>query len=108
MDVEVGKSTWVAAKVTTPMPLRQPTRNVTTIAAHLSLVDEPWTEAFTGNMTSDLDVMVTTLARFKIGVVWTRFSDIKVSCGPIDFFPAAGRRQSQSSADGLPPVDCYK
>ncbi|TVU13101.1 hypothetical protein EJB05_46777, partial [Eragrostis curvula] len=86
-------TTFLSANVTTPMPLRQPTRNVTTIAASLSLVGGPWTEAITGNMTSDLVITVTAVARFKVGIASTRLYDIKVSCWPIDFFSAAGRRR---------------
>lgn len=110
VDVSNGtrSTNFLRANVTTPLPLRQPRRNVTTVDASLSLVGGPWTEAFTGNMTSGLVVTVTALARFKVGVAWTRLYDIKVSCGPIDFFPApADRRQSRSygSAAGL-PIDC--
>ncbi|CAN6166369.1 unnamed protein product [Urochloa humidicola] len=95
MFVDVSNNTgpkwiyWVRANVTAAasMPLLQPTRNVTRIHATVDLVGGPWAESFTGNRTSHgFGVMVTTMARFKVGVSLTRLYDIKVSCGPVDFF----------------------
>ncbi|CAN6215343.1 unnamed protein product [Urochloa humidicola] len=95
MFVDVSNNTgpkwtyWVKANVTAPggMPLLKPTRNVTRIHATVELVGGPWAEDFTGNRNSHgFGVMVTTMARFKVGVSLTRLYDIKVSCGPVDFF----------------------
>ena len=95
MYVDVSNNTgpqwthWVSANVTTPatMPLDLTTRNWTKIEATADLVGASWVEDFTGNeMSGSFRVMITTVARFKVGVSWTRLYDIKVACGPIDFF----------------------
>ncbi|XP_062227524.1 uncharacterized protein LOC133925786 [Phragmites australis] len=107
MFVDVSNSTgllwvnWVRAYVATAIPLQQPTDNVTTIAASVTLLGDPSTEAFTGNMKSEFTVKVTAMARFKVGVARTRLYDIKVYCRPVNFFSA-----SQSSAAGS-PVRCH-
>ena len=95
MFVDVGNSTaapprgsWVRATVAAPMPLRQPGRSVVAVAATVDLVGAALAAAFTGNMTASLAVMLTAQARFRVGVAWTRLYDIKVSCGPVSFFPA--------------------
>ncbi|TKW19347.1 hypothetical protein SEVIR_4G014800v4 [Setaria viridis] len=92
MYVDVSNNTgplwthWLRANVTTPVPLDQPTRNETKINATVALVAGA-PEDFTGNGTSHgFRVMITTVARFKVGVSWTRLYDIKVACGPLDFF----------------------
>uniref|UniRef100_A0A0A9C2I9 Uncharacterized protein n=1 Tax=Arundo donax TaxID=35708 RepID=A0A0A9C2I9_ARUDO len=46
--------------------------------------------------------MVTTVARFKVGISWTRLYDIKVSCGSVNFFSEAGH----NSTAGWPAVNC--
>ncbi|CAL5050541.1 unnamed protein product [Urochloa decumbens] len=97
MFVDVSNNTgptwtnWVRASVKTAMPLVQPERNVTRIHATVDLVGGPWAEEFTGKKTSHgFGVIVTTMARFKVGVSLTRLYDIKVSCGPVDFFAKHG------------------
>ncbi|CAL5045382.1 unnamed protein product [Urochloa decumbens] len=115
MFVDVSNSTaavwdsWVRATVAPPMPMRQPRRSAAAVAATVDLVG-PLAVEFTGNMTSSsFAVMVTAQARFKVGVAWTRLYDIKVSCAPVSFFPAAkATRRTGSSGgggDGL-PVKC--
>ncbi|PUZ62446.1 hypothetical protein GQ55_4G358400 [Panicum hallii var. hallii] len=95
MFVDVSNSTaaqresWVRATVAAAMPLRQPGRSVAAVGATVDLVGGDLAAAFTGNMTRGLAVMVTAQARFRVGVAWTRLYDIKVSCGPVSFFPAA-------------------
>ncbi|KAJ1257718.1 hypothetical protein BS78_10G018000 [Paspalum vaginatum] len=93
MFVDVSNNTgpewenWLRANLATAMPLRLPPRNVTEIQASVPLVGGPFTNDFTGNRTShSFSVLITTVARFKIGVAWTRLFDIKVSCRPVDFF----------------------
>ncbi|OEL32712.1 hypothetical protein BAE44_0006272 [Dichanthelium oligosanthes] len=106
MDVDVSNNTgpqwlnWISANVTTGMPLHQPTRNDRTeIKATVLLVGGPGTEDFTGNMRSHaFRVKVTAVAQFKVGISWTRLYDIKVSCGPLDFFA------DHSSAAGCQPA----
>ncbi|CAL5045408.1 unnamed protein product [Urochloa decumbens] len=69
------------------LPLLQPTRNVTEINATVALVGGPWADGFTGKkMSHGFGVLVTTMARFKVGASLTRLYDIKVFCGPVDFF----------------------
>ncbi|TVU13557.1 hypothetical protein EJB05_40617, partial [Eragrostis curvula] len=102
MFVDVSNNTeppinWIRATVTTGLPLRQPRASVATVDATVTLVRSPWMKAFTGNMTNNLTVIITTVARFKVGIAQTRLYDIKVTCGPVGFFPG--------TADG-PPVDC--
>ncbi|CAD6337969.1 unnamed protein product [Miscanthus lutarioriparius] len=115
MFVDVSNSTapgaqgdnWVRATVTTRMPLRQQGRTAA-IDVTVPLVD-PWTQDFTGNMSSLFSVMVTAQARFRVGVAWTRLYDIKVSCSPVSFFTAkaipAGAAAAAGGAAGL-PVRC--
>ncbi|CAL5050552.1 unnamed protein product [Urochloa decumbens] len=95
MFVDVSNNTgpkwtnWVRANVTAAaaLPLLQPTRNVTEINATVALVGGPWADGFTGKKTSHgFGVLVTTMARFKVGASLTRLYDIKVFCGPVDFF----------------------
>ena len=116
MFVDVSNSTapgaqgdnWVRATVTTRMPLRQQGRTAA-IEVTVPLVDGPWTQDFTGNMSSLFSVMVTAQARFRVGVAWTRLYDIKVSCSPVTFFTAkaipAGAAAAAAGAAGL-PVRC--
>ncbi|CAD6341315.1 unnamed protein product [Miscanthus lutarioriparius] len=112
MFVDVSNSTapgaqgdnWVRATVTTRMPLRQQGRTAA-IDVTVPLVD-PWTQDFTGNMSSLFSVMVTAQARFRVGVAWTRLYDIKVSCSPVSFFTAkAIPAGAAGGAAGL-PVRC--
>lgn len=92
MYVDVSNNTgpqwthWVRAKVTTPVPLNQTTRSWTKIEATADLYGGSWVEDFTRNKNGGFRVLITTVARFKVGVSWTRLYDIKVSCGPLDFF----------------------
>ncbi|CAL5036405.1 unnamed protein product [Urochloa decumbens] len=93
MFVDVSNNTgptwtnWVRASVAATMPLLQPTRNVTEINATVVLVGGPWAAGFTGKKTSHgFGVMVTTMARFRVGASLTRLYAIKLSCGPVDFF----------------------
>ena len=116
MFVDVSNSTapgaqgdnWVRATVTTRMPRRQPGRTAA-IDVTVPLVDAPWTQDFTGNMSSRFSVMVTAQARFRVGVAWTRLYDIKVSCSPVSFFTAkaipAGAAAAAGGAAGQ-PVRC--
>jgi len=113
MFVDVSNSTapgaqwdnWVRATVTTRMPRRQPGRTAA-IDVTVPLVDAPWTQDFTGNMSSRFSVMVTAQARFRVGVAWTRLYDIKVSCSPVSFFTAkAIPAGAAGGAAGL-PVRC--
>ncbi|TVU13495.1 hypothetical protein EJB05_40554, partial [Eragrostis curvula] len=102
MFVDVSNNTeppinWIRATVTTGLPLRQPRASVATVDATVTLVRSPWMKAFTGNMRNNLTVIVTTVARFKVGIAQTRLYDIKVTCGPVGFFPGTADR---------PPVDC--
>ncbi|CAL5045397.1 unnamed protein product [Urochloa decumbens] len=92
---------YIRANVATALPLHQPTRNETYIHATLALVGGQLAKEFTGGMTSLFTVMVTTVAKFKVGFAPTRPYDIKVSCRPVNFFPKKGAGQS-----GLPPVKC--
>ncbi|XP_066374573.1 uncharacterized protein [Miscanthus floridulus] len=115
MFVDVSNSTapgaqgdnWVRATVTTRMPLRQPGRTAA-INATVPLVDAPWTQDFTGNMSSSFSVVVTAQARFRVGVAWTRLYDIKVSCSPVTFFPAKVKPAGAATAAGASglPVRC--
>ncbi|CAN6202770.1 unnamed protein product [Urochloa humidicola] len=116
MFVDVSNSTaavwdsWVRATVAPPMPMRQPRRRPAAVAATVDLVG-PLAVEFTGNMTSSsFAVMVTAQVRFKVGVAWTRLYDIKVSCAPVSFFPAAKATRHAAgggggAGDGL-PVKC--
>ncbi|CAD6340483.1 unnamed protein product [Miscanthus lutarioriparius] len=116
MFVDVSNSTapgaqwdnWVRATVTTRMPRRQPGRTAA-IDVTVPLVDAPWTQDFTGNMSSRFSVMVTAQARFRVGVAWTRLYDIKVSCSPVSFFTEkaipGGAAAAAGGAAGL-PVRC--
>jgi len=116
MFVDVSNSTapgaqgdnWVRATVTTRMTLRQQGRTAA-IEVTVPLMDAPWTQDFTGNMSSLFSVMVTAQARFRVGVAWTRLYDIKVSCSPVSFFTAkaipAGAAAAAGGAAGQ-PVRC--
>ncbi|CAL5045380.1 unnamed protein product [Urochloa decumbens] len=115
MFVDVSNSTaarwesWVRTTVAPPMPLQPSRREVTTIVATVDLVG-PLAVEFAGNMTSSsFAVIVTAQARFKVGVAWTRLYDIKVSCAPVSFFPAAKASRHTGGGggggDGL-PVKC--
>ncbi|KAL6861427.1 hypothetical protein ACP4OV_017127 [Aristida adscensionis] len=98
-------SNWVRAAVAAAMPLRQPRASVAAVNATVALVEGPWADAFTGNMTGgSFAVMVTAVARFTVGAARTRLYDIKVVCGPVSFFPAAAKRSGVAGA-GL-PVEC--
>ncbi|CAD6337956.1 unnamed protein product [Miscanthus lutarioriparius] len=62
-------------------------RSETKVNATVSIVGLAEADAFTSNKTNrKLSVMVAAVARFKVGVAWTRLYDIKVSCGNVDFF----------------------
>ncbi|KAF8732674.1 hypothetical protein HU200_015005 [Digitaria exilis] len=111
MFVDLSNSTaavqgdnWIRATVTTPMPLRQARASPATVDAAVDLVAGPWAVAFTGDMTSSFSVIVTAQARFKVGVAWTRLYDIKVSCRPVAFFPAAKAKLGAAAASL--PVKC--
>jgi len=116
MFVDVSNSTapgaqwdnWVRATVTTRMPLRQQGRTAA-IEVTVPLMDAPWTQDFTGNMSSLFSVMVTAQVRFRVGLAWTRLYDIKVSCSPVSFFTAkaipAGAAAAAGGAAGQ-PVRC--
>lgn len=110
MLVDVSNSTgphlvnWVRADVATPLPLFQPARNVTTVAASVALVGGFMAEAFAGNVTGDFSVTVSATARFKVGVAWTRLYDIKVRCAPVSFVVSDEDGQSQEAAGRR--VDC--
>ncbi|CAL5044985.1 unnamed protein product [Urochloa decumbens] len=114
MFVDVSNSTaavwdsWVRATVAPPMPMRQPRRRAVAVAATVDLVG-PLAVEFAGDMTSSsFAVIVTAQARFKVGVAWTRLYDIKVSCAPVSFFPAAKANRHSGgggAGDGL-PVKC--
>lgn len=89
----------IRADVETRLPLRQPRGSVVTVKAAVLLVKSPWTAAFTGNMTNKFAVIVNAVARFKVGIAQTRLYDIRVTCGPLSFFPGAddGHRQVNCS-----------
>uniref|UniRef100_A0A0A8XPG7 Late embryogenesis abundant protein LEA-2 subgroup domain-containing protein n=1 Tax=Arundo donax TaxID=35708 RepID=A0A0A8XPG7_ARUDO len=102
---ETGYS--VKADLTTDMPLSQRPASVANVNARASLVDTPWTEGFTGNKTCNtFAVIVAAVARFKVGIARTRLYDIKVSCGPVSFFPAAADHSGAPAPAGLLPVNC--
>ncbi|RCV19900.1 hypothetical protein SETIT_4G013200v2 [Setaria italica] len=83
-------------------PLLQPKLKETRINATLfsALKGEPlMVRAFTRNMTNNaFAVTVTAVARFKVGFAQTRLYDIKVTCAPVSFFPAA------AELSGVPPA----
>ncbi|CAN6165780.1 unnamed protein product [Urochloa humidicola] len=92
---------WFRTDMATRMPLLQPELNQTKINATLSfpLQGASWAAFFTGNMTSNaFSVMVTAVARFRVGFARTRLYDIKVKCGPVSFFRGATNR------NGVPPA----
>ncbi|KAL6606309.1 hypothetical protein ACP70R_041962 [Stipagrostis hirtigluma subsp. patula] len=112
--VDVSNSTgpqkaniWIAAEVTTPMPLMQPRASAVAVGAKVPLVPGPVTAAFTGNWTSDsFSVTVTAAARFVVGAARTRLYDIKVSCGPVSFFAVDGAAEQSGGAPSRLPVAC--
>jgi len=77
----------IRADVSAQLPLYQRRRSETKVNATVSIVGLAEADAFTSNKTNrKLSVMVAAVARFKVGVAWTRLYDIKVSCGNVDFF----------------------
>uniref|UniRef100_A0A0A9DRQ9 Late embryogenesis abundant protein LEA-2 subgroup domain-containing protein n=1 Tax=Arundo donax TaxID=35708 RepID=A0A0A9DRQ9_ARUDO len=102
-DASAGYS--VRADLTTAMPLSQRRASAVNVGATVLLVDTPWTEGFTGNGTCDtFAVIVTAVVRFRIGIARTRLYDIKVSCGPVSFFPAAAEHSGAPA--GHLPANC--
>ncbi|KAJ1257688.1 hypothetical protein BS78_10G015100 [Paspalum vaginatum] len=84
----LDKSSEISANVLTAMPLRQPTQNVTTMEATVSLVAGAWgigDDASNHTTNKRFLVIITVQARFKVGIARTRLYDIKVTCGPLKF-----------------------
>jgi hypothetical protein len=118
--VQVESMSFVRANLTTPMPLSQRRGSVASFSATLLLVPGLWTDASgnflkrtgssAGNLTTNrFAVIVTAMARFKVGIARPRLFDIKLACGPVSFIPVedAAAKPSGGAPDGrLPPVDC--
>jgi len=82
-----SSGSYIGADVSAQLPLYQRRRSETKVNATVSIVGLAEADAFTSNKTNrKLSVMVAAVARFKVGVAWTRLYDIYVSCGNIDFF----------------------
>lgn len=102
VDVRNSSSLWInwmRADVSAQLPLDQPRRSNTSLSATVSMVGLAAAE-FTGNRTNrNFSVMVTAVARFKVGVARTRLYDIEVYCGNVDFFgDESGRADCQAAA----------
>ncbi|CAL5050522.1 unnamed protein product [Urochloa decumbens] len=105
---ELGSS-FISANLTTAMPVRQRRGEVAGFSATLLLVPGVWTDA-SGNWTTRnrFAVVVTAMARFKVGVARTRLFDIKLACRPVSFVPAANgdaAKLNGGAQDGRLPVD---
>ncbi|CAN6179659.1 unnamed protein product [Urochloa humidicola] len=101
---------FISANLTTTMPVTQRHGEVARFSATVLLVPGVWTDN-SGNFTTRnrFAVVVTAMARFKVGVARTRLFDIKLACRPVSFVvPAAVEGDAKLSAgaqDGM-PVDC--
>ncbi|OEL37586.1 hypothetical protein BAE44_0001395 [Dichanthelium oligosanthes] len=77
------ESCFVRANLTTALPLSQRRGSVASFDATVVLVPGLWTDA-SGNMmgSNRFAVIVTAMARFKVGIARTRLFDIKLACRP--------------------------
>ena len=108
IQAQVESMSFVRANLTTNMPLSQRRESVANFSATLVLLPGLWTDS-SGNLTTNrFAVIVTAMARFKVGIAWTRLFDIKLVCQPLSFIPVedAAAKPSGGAPDGLPPVDC--
>ena len=107
--VRAESMSFVRANLTTNMPLSQRRESVANFSVTLVLVPGLWTDS-SGNLTTNrFAVIVTAMARFKVGIAWTRLFDIKLACRPVSFVlvDEAAAKQSGGAPDGTPPpVDC--
>ncbi|KAG2603841.1 hypothetical protein PVAP13_4NG013800 [Panicum virgatum] len=106
--VRAESMSFVRANLTMNMPLSQRRESVANFSATLVLVPGLWTDSSGNLMTNRFAVIVTAMARFKVGIAWTRLFDIKLACQPLSFIPVedAAAKPSGGAPDGLPPVDC--
>ena len=108
IQAQVESMSFVRANLMTTLPLSQRRGSVASFSTTLLLLPGLWTDAFGNSTTNRFAVIVTAMARIKVGIAWTRLFDIKLACRTVSFIPVkdAAAKPSGSAPDGLLPVDC--
>lgn len=82
----VGPDASAAAAAVAPL-LLQPPRSATAVEVTAHTLDERWLQEFAGNRSSTpFNVVVAAQVRFRVGPVYTRPYNVRVSCTSVDFF----------------------